>query len=196
MMIKGGVVMDKEDSFYKEKFVESEFGPIHPDVVFGKNVRLGHYVVIEEGCEIGDDCFIGNFVVLRPKTIVGKHSIISHGCVCEGNCMIGNRVLIEPQCHLTKGLIIEDDVYFGTGVNTTNTNRIKHGRSYPLIIDAPIIKRAARIASGVTILPGVVIGENALVGAGAVVTKNVPDFSIVIGVPARIVGMISPDEIL
>jgi len=181
-------------SIYSNNYIESNFGPIHPDVIFGKDVRVGHYVVIEEGCKIGDYCFIGNFVVLRPQTIVGSKSIISHGCVCEGQCKIGKRVLIEPQCHLTKGIVIEDDVYFGTGVSTTNTNKIVHGRKYPLVLKAPIIKRAARIASGVTILPGVVVGENSLVAAGSVVTKDVPDKMMVMGVPAKVIREVPEDE--
>lgn len=178
------------------KYIESIFDPIHPDALFGKNVRVGHYVVIEEECEIGDDCFIGNFVVLRARTKIGKRSVISHGCVSEGDCVLGDRVLIQPQCHLTKGLIVEDDVFFGTGVSTTNTNKIVHGRKCPLILKAPIIKRAARVASGVTILPGVVVGENSLVAAGSVVTHDVPARKVAKGIPARVVADVLEEELL
>lgn len=189
--------MKKEErNLYQRRFIEPLFDPIHPDVVFGENVRLGHYVVIEEDCEIGDNCFIGNFVVIRPGVKLGNHCVIGHGTVFEGDCQVGDRVLIHAQCHITKGVIIEDDVFIAPMFVGANTPRIVHGRNYPLILKPYRIKRAARIGIGVTILPGVVIGKNALVGAGSVVTKDVPDRTIVMGVPAKVVGSVKEEEIL
>lgn len=183
-------------SLYDNRYIEPEFGPIHPDVIFGKNVRIRHYVVIEEGCEIGDETFIGSFCVLRKGTKIGKHCVIGHGTVFEGDCQIGNRILIHSQCHITKGVIIEDDVFIAPMFVGANTPKIVHGRNYPLVLKPYRIKRAARIGIGVVVLPGVVIGENAMVAAGAVVTKDVPDRTIVMGVPAKVIGMVSNEEIL
>jgi len=183
-------------SIYSNKYIESEFSPIHPDVIFGKNVRVGHYVVIEEDCEIGDNCFIGNFVFMRKGTKIGSNCVIGHGTIFEGCCTIGNRVLIHSQCHITKGVIIEDNVFIAPMFVGANTPKIVHGREYPLVLKPYKIKRAARIGIGVIVLPGVIIGENALVAAGSIVTKDVPDRAIVMGVPAKVVGGVSQDELL
>lgn len=178
------------------KNIKPQFPPIHPTVKIGKDVRLGHYIVIEEGCEIGDGTFIGNFCVLREGTRIGKRCVIGHGTVFEGKCVIGDRVLIHAQCHITKGVVIEDDVFIAPMFVGANTPRIVHGRKYPLELKPYCIRRAARIGVGVVVLPGVTIGENALVGAGSVVTKDVPDRAIVMGVPARVVGEVPDDELL
>jgi len=166
------------------------------EISVGKNVRIGIGVVIEKGCKIGDNVIIGHHVVMRPKTIIGNDSVIGHLCVFEGCSIIGSRVLIHAQCHITKDTLIEDDVFIGTGVSTTNTNRIVHGRPYELNIMGPRILRAARVASGVTLLPGVTIGSNALIGAGAVVTKDVPDNQVWYGNPAQYVKDVDSTEIL
>lgn len=178
------------------KYIESEYFPIHPDVIFGKNVRVGHYVVIEEDCEIGDGCFIGNNTVVRAGCIFGNHCVVGHNVVFEANSKFGNHVTINAQCHMTQGIIVEDEVFFGPGVITMNTRHICYGRKIPRIYEPPIVKRASRIGGGSKILPGVIIGENALVAAGSVVTKNVPNGAIVMGVPAKVVGMVAKNELL
>jgi acetyltransferase-like isoleucine patch superfamily enzyme len=169
---------------------------IDDSALIGAGTRLGRNVIIEAGCVIGQNCIIGHNVVLRPETVIGPNSVIAHGCVCEGATTIGARVLIEPQCHLTKHMTIEDDVFFGTSVITTNTNRIVHGRNIELVLAGPHIGRAARIGSGAMIGPGVRIGENALIGLGAVVTKNVPPKQIWFGNPAAFKGFVAQKELL
>jgi UDP-2-acetamido-3-amino-2,3-dideoxy-glucuronate N-acetyltransferase len=185
-----------KNNIYDDPYQVPEFGPVHPDAQFGERVRLGHYVVIEDGCKIGDDTFIGNFTMLRKNTVIGKKCVIGHGTVFEGDCTIGDRVLIHAQCHITKGVVIEDDVFIAPMFVGANTEKIVHGRGYPLILNPYRIKRAARIAIGVTVLPGVTIGENALVAVGAVVTKDVPDRAVVMGVPARLVRYVEDDKLL
>ncbi len=185
-----------KDNIYERQFIEPLFDPIHPDTIFGKKVRLGHYVVIEKGCKIGDYTFIGNFCVLREGTVLGKKCVVGHGTVFEGKCIIGNHVLIHAQCHITKGVVIEDDVFIAPMFVGANTPKIVHGRNYPLVLKPYRIKRAARIGVGVVILPGVTVGENAMIAAGTVVTKDVPDRSIVMGVPGRIVGNVPNEELL
>lgn len=162
---------------YETKYISllESVAPVDPLTKFGKNVRLGVGVIIEKDCSIGDDSFIGHYCVLRPEVKIGKKSMIGHLTVFEGESTIGNRVLIHSQCHITKGVIIEDDVFIAPFFCGANTAQIVHGRNYPLILEAYRIKRAARIGIGVLVLPGVVIGENAQIGVGSVVTKNVPD---------------------
>lgn len=185
----------KDRNIYGNHYIQSKFDPIHPDAIFGKNVRLGYYVVIEEECEIGDNTYIGNFCVMRPKTKIGKNCKIGHSTVFEGRGRLGDRITIMPHAQICLDAVIEDDVFLGPMYIGLNTKRIAHGRG-KAIYSPPIIKRAARIGGGVIVMPGVVVGENSLVGAGALVTKDVPDRAIVMGMPARIVGQVPEKEIL
>jgi len=171
--------------------------PIDLQTCFGNNVRMGDGVVIEKNCSIGNNVIIGNYVVLRPNTTIGDNTVIGHGTIFEGDCVIGKRVLIHAQCHITKGVIVEDDVFIAPFALLTNTRNISHGRkNVPLVLAAPIIRRAARIAGRVCILPGVEIGENALIGLGSVVTKNVPPREIWYGNPASKHGDVPDNELL
>lgn len=143
-------------------------------------------MVIEGDCYVGDNSFVGNHVVMRPGVKIGSDCMIGHGTVFEGDTLIGDRVLIHAQCHITQHVTMEDDVFLGPMVMTINTRNIKHGReSIELDKKGPYICRAARIGGGSSILPGITIGENALIGAGSVVTKDVPDREVWIGVPAK-----------
>lgn len=169
---------------------------IHYATKFGENVKLGHGVIIDEDCVVGNDTFIGHHVVLRSHTRIGNNCMIGHLVVCEGNATIGNRVTIHDQSHITKGAIIEDDVFIAPGLFGANTPKIVHGRNFPLVLKPYKVKRAARIGMAVTILPGLIIGENSLVGAGSVVTHNVPDGEIWFGNPATKHGDVPKDELL
>jgi acetyltransferase-like isoleucine patch superfamily enzyme len=170
--------------------------PIHRTVKFGNKVRLGYGVIIERDCEIGDNVFIGHYTILRPKTKIGKDTVIGHHTVIEGNTSIGDRVLIQSQCNITKGVIIEDDVFIAMFFCGANTKKIKHGRNFPLVIDGYKIRRAARIGAGVLLMPGVEIGENAQVGIGSLVAKNIPPREVWWGWPAKYKRDVWEDEIL
>jgi len=163
----------------------NQFCFVDKNVKIGKNVKVGLFTSIEKNCTIGNDTFIGNGCTLRPHTEIGNDCSFGHLTVIEGCCKIGNRVSFHAQCHITKGTIIEDDVFLAPFYLGTNTKTIDHGRNINPPIEAPVIKRAARIGAAVTILPGVIIGENSLIGAGSVVTKNIPDNEIWFGNPAR-----------
>jgi len=183
---------------YEEKYASllGEEYPIHWSTKFGKNVRIGHGVIIEKDCEIGDNVIITHHCVLRPGTKIGNNSVVSHLTVFEGDSIIGDRVLIEPQCHITKGCVIEDDVFIGPGTITTNTKNIVHGRDIELVLAGPMIRRAARIGGACHITPGVTIGENSFIGMGSTVTKNVPPREMWLGSPAKYYKDIPEEEIL
>jgi len=169
---------------------------IHPTVVFGRNVRVGKGVVIEEGCMIGDNTLIGNNTTLRKNTIIGKNCTLGHSVVSEGNLTIGNHVGIHSQCHLTQTLFIEDHVFMGPSVVTSNTRRISHGRNLLVRTQGPRICRAARIGAGAVLTPEVIIGENALIGAGSLVTKDIPAREIWYGNPAKYIDIVLQSELL
>jgi UDP-2-acetamido-3-amino-2,3-dideoxy-glucuronate N-acetyltransferase len=152
--------------------------PISDTSRLGANVKIYHPDQVNlYGCTIGDDSRVGSFVEIQKNSIIGSRcKISSHSFICEG-------------------VTIEDEVFVGHGVMFTNDRlpRATNSDGSPMSeedwkVESTRVKRRASIGSNATIVPGVTIGECALVGAGAVVTKDVPDFAIVAGVPARIVG--------
>ena len=158
---------------------QGQYCVLFPDVTIGEDTRLGNFVLIRSNTQIGQGCTIGSYVDI------------------EGDVVIGNHVSLQSACYITRGVIIEDEVFCGPRVTTMNDKRICHRRpALTFVRHAPRILRAARVGGGSVLLPGVTIGENAFVGAGAVVTKDVPDRAIVVGNPARIVGRVRDEEIL
>ena len=152
--------------------------------------------IIEDDVQIGHGCYIGHYTIIRGVTIIADHSEIRALCFVAGNASIGPNVKIFQYCNIGFGSRIEADVYMGVGVILTNTWRIAHRRSYPTEIRPVIVKRAARIGSGAVILPGVTIGENALIGAGAIITKDIPPETVVRSNPSRLIARVAEEEII
>ncbi|MBD2309832.1 N-acetyltransferase [Chroococcidiopsis sp. FACHB-1243] len=152
--------------------------PVKDDVKFGKNVNIFHPQLVNlYGCTIGDDTKIGTFVEIQKNTIVGSRcKISSHSFLCEG-------VAIEDEVFIGHGVMFTNDLY----PQATNKDGSLQTEADWSVIKT-LVKCRASIGSNATILPGVTIGEKAIVGAGAVVTHDVPNYAIVVGVPARIIG--------
>lgn len=139
--------------------------------------------------EIGDGTRIWQFCVVLPGAKIGSDCNICSHCFIENDVIVGDRVTVKCGVQLWDGLRIEDDVFIGPNVTFTNdkTPEPKKSRG-EFVPEKTIVKKGAVIGAGATILPGVVIGENARVAAGAVVTKDVPENKLVMGVPARVTG--------
>ena len=182
---------------YKEKFkrVCGIDNPIHWSVVFGMDVKVGENVVIDAGCQIGDNVFIGHNTVIRSNVKIGDDSIIGHLVMIESNTVIGHDTTIQSQCHITKNAVIGNHIFFGPTATMINTHRISHGRDYVPEILTTTIKDWARIGTGSICMPGVTISENAHLAAGAVATKDVPENEIWSGVPAKYLKNVPEDEI-
>lgn len=169
-------------------------------VMLGENVVIGEGSVVQDGaiiednCTIGKNCRIGYHAVLRRGTIVGENSVFGSLSTSEGNNFVGRRTTIHTACHITSGVKIGDDVFIAPYFVGANTRRIRHGRNYPLKLDPYVIENGVRIGICVSVLPGVRIGREALVGAGSLVTRDVPPFSIIYGRPARVVGTVPSEE--
>jgi UDP-2-acetamido-3-amino-2,3-dideoxy-glucuronate N-acetyltransferase len=160
-------------------------------------MQQGQYCVIFPDVTIGEETRIGNFVMIRSETRIGRGCTIGSYVDIEGDVTIGNFVSLQSSCYITRGVIIEDEVFCGPRIATMNDKRISYRRpGLTFERNAPRILRAARVGGGSLLLPGVTVGENAFVAAGSVVTKDVPDFAIVAGNPARVIGRVREEEIL
>ena len=149
--------------------------PVAANVTLGEGVMIFHPTLVNlYGCRIGDDTKIGTFVEIQKNAVIGRRcKISSHTFVCEG-------------------VTIEDDVFVGHGVMFINDRRPRATADGRLQTEADWtvvptqVRRGASIGSGATIMCGITIGEDALIGAGAVVTRDVPPGATVVGVPARV----------
>jgi len=184
-----------QNSIIGNKVVIGDDVVIFPNVYIGENTKIGDGSIIQYGafiehdCNIGRHCRIGTNAVLRRETNIGDHSIFGSLSASEGKNWIGNHVLIHSQCHLTSGIIIEDWVFIAPLFVGANDPKMLHGRRHveKFVPEGPHIKFGSGIAVNVTLLPGVVIGRECIIGASSLVTKDVPDFSIAFGVPAKVV---------
>lgn len=158
-------------------------------IKIGPNSRIRAGSIICSGVSIGENTIIGHNVVIRRGVKIGTNTVISHGVCIERDTSIGNLVRISALTHLTGGCLIEDEVQIGARVVTVNDNELIW-RDNPVLI-APEFRKGCRVGSGVTILGGVEIGVNTLVGAGAVVTRSLPPNVVAYGVPAYIQREIS-----
>ena len=155
------------------------------------------FCVISDDARIGKDTRIGNFVFIRRNTIIGDGCLVGSYVDIEGDVRIGNFLSLQSGCYLTRGVIIEDEVFCGPRIVTLNDKQISYRRaSLEFRCRAPRILRAARVGGGSVICPGVTIGENALVAAGSVVVRDVPDRAIVAGNPAQVVRNVPEDQII
>jgi len=152
--------------------------PIAADVCLGKDVRIFQPDLVNlYGCTIGDETRIGAFVEIQKNASIGARcKISSHTFVCEG-------VTIEDEVFVGHGVMFTNDIY----PRAVNDQGLLQTEADWTVVNTHI-KRRASIGSNATILPGISIGESALIGAGSVVTADVPDFAIVAGVPGRVIG--------
>jgi UDP-2-acetamido-3-amino-2,3-dideoxy-glucuronate N-acetyltransferase len=155
---------------------------IAPDVKLGRNVKIYGFVNLY-GCEIGDNTKIGAFVEIQKGVKIGKNcKISSHSFICEG-------VTIEDEVFVGHHVVFINDKYPRA---TNERGELQTEEDWQL--QPTVVKRRASIGSGAVILCGVTIGENAVVGAGSVVTKDVPPYTIVVGNPARVLRRIEQDQ--
>ena len=159
----------------------TDYTCIAADVKLGKGVKLSHFINLY-GCEIGDHTKIGAFVEIQKNARVGSNcKISSHTFICEG-------VTIEDNAFIGHSVTFINDSYPRA---TAPDGQLQTEKDWK--VEPTVVKRGASIGSGTTILSNVVIGENALVGAGSVVTKDVPANTIVAGNPAKVLRPITPE---
>lgn len=151
--------------------------------------------VVYAGSVVGASAIIGDQAQIRERSQVGAGSVVGRASSVDFDVRIGTGVLIQTSVYVTGGSVVEDHVFLGPGVVTTNDHAMgRHPRGEPL--RGPTFRRACRVGGGVVVLPGIEIGEEAFVAAGAVVVRDVAPREVVMGVPARRVREVPDSDLI
>jgi len=164
-------------------------------LVIEAGARVCAGAIVFAGARIGEGAIVGDQAYVRERTVIGPNSVIGRGSAIDNDVRIGARVRIQTMVYVTANSVIEDDVFVGPCAMTTNDDTMmRHGPEYELA--GATLRRACRIGGGAVLVPGVEVGEEAFVAAGAVVTNDVPQRAFVMGVPARVVRQVRDEDLL
>jgi UDP-2-acetamido-3-amino-2,3-dideoxy-glucuronate N-acetyltransferase len=165
-----------------------------PPAVLGEGVTVGAGAVVLAGARIGDGCVVADQAHVRERTAIGLETVVGRAASVENEVRIGARVRLQTGAYITAWSVLEDDVFVAPGVVLTNDPTAGRRRGEEL--RGAVLRRACRIGGGAVLLPGVEVGEEAFVGAGAVVTRDVPARQVALGVPAKVVREVGEAELL
>jgi acetyltransferase-like isoleucine patch superfamily enzyme len=151
--------------------------------------------VVLAGARVGAGAIVGDQAFVRERAVVGAGSVVGRGSAVDNDVVIGERVRVQTDVYMTAYSVVEDDVFVGPGVLTTNDSTMaRHDASYD--VRGCVLRRACRVGGAAVLTPGVEIGEEAFVAAGAVVVRDVPPRAVVMGVPARVVREVPSEDLL
>lgn len=168
--------------------------PLDP-LVLEDEVTVCAGAVVYAGVRIGRGSIVGDQAHVRERTRIGSDSVVGRGSSVEFGVVVGDRVLIQSDVYVTAECVVEDDVFLGPGVCTTNDDTMaRHPRGEPQ--RGARFRRACRVGGGAVLVPGTEIGEEAFVAAGTVVTRDVPARAVVMGVPGRVVREVPDGDLL
>ena len=167
-----------------------------PPAEIGDGTVISTAAIVFAGSRIGARVIVGDQSCIRERVDIGDDVVVGRGVLIENDTTVGALTKIQADAYITAYSTLEDDVFIAPCVVTTNDNFMGRTERRHELIKGPTIKRGARVGGGAILCPGVVIGEEAFVGAGAVVTKNVDPRMLVIGSPARVLRAVSADELL
>jgi len=162
----------------------------------GAETRISAGAVLSAGTVIGRACVVGDLATVRERCAIGDGVVIGRGVCVENDTAIGAETKIQTNAYITAYCTLEDHVFIAPCVVTTNDNFMGRTERRHALIKGPTIRRGARVGGGAILCPGIEVGEEGFVGAGAVVTKDVPPRTIVVGNPARALREVPPDELL
>jgi acetyltransferase-like isoleucine patch superfamily enzyme len=167
-----------------------------PPLELGEGTIVSTGAVVFAGTTIGARSVIGDQSCVRERCKLGEDVVVGRGSLVENDTTIGARTKIQADAYVTAYSTLEEDVFIAPCVVTTNDNFMGRTEKRHELRKGPTIRRGARIGGAAVLLPGIEVGEEAFVGAGAVVTKDVPPKAVVVGNPARQIRDVPEDELL
>jgi acetyltransferase-like isoleucine patch superfamily enzyme len=167
-----------------------------PPLELGPGTVVSTGAIVFAGTRIGARAIVGDQACIRERCVVGDDVVIGRGSLVENDTTIGALTKIQANAYVTAYSTLEDNVFIAPCVTTTNDNYMGRTERRHALMRGPTIRRGARVGGGAVLLPGVEIGEEAFVGAGAVVLEDVPPRTLVVGNPARALRQVSDDELL
>ena len=191
-VIEGGALLGKVPRLAR---ASSARGGALPPLRVGVRVTVCAGAIVYAGSVVGDEAIIGDQAQVRERSMIGPQTVVGRGSAIDNDVMIGARCKIQTNVYLTAFSVVEDDVFVGPGASTTNDDTMSR-HAAGIALRGARLRRACRIGGSAVIVPGVEVGEEAFVAAGAVVTKDVPPRAFMMGVPARQVREVADEELL
>jgi acetyltransferase-like isoleucine patch superfamily enzyme len=167
-----------------------------PPAVLGAGTVVSTGAIVFAGATLGARVLVGDGACVRKRCVIGDDVVIGRGSLVENDTTVGARTTIQAHAYVTAYSTLEEDVFVAPCVVTTNDNFMGRTERRHELKRGPTIRRGARVGGGAVLCPGIEIGEEAFVGAGAVVTKDVPPRKVVVGNPARVIRDVADDELL
>jgi len=167
-----------------------------PPTMIGDGTIVSTGAIVFAGSQIGSRVILGDQSCVRERVTIGDDVVVGRGSLVENDTTIGELTKIQAEAYITAYSTLEDNVFIAPCVVTTNDNFMGRTDRRHELMRGPTIRRGARVGGGAILCPAVEIGEEAFVGAGAVVTKDVPPRKVVVGSPARVLRDVPEDELL
>jgi acetyltransferase-like isoleucine patch superfamily enzyme len=167
-----------------------------PPTEIGDGTIVSTGAIVFAGSTIGAGCILGDQSCVRERVSIADDVVVGRGSLVENDTTIGSGTRIQAEAYITAYSTLEEDVFIAPCVVTTNDNFMGRTEQRKALMRGPTIRRGARVGGGAILLPGIEVGEEAFVGAGAVVTKDVPARKVVVGSPARVLRDVPTEELL
>ncbi len=161
-----------------------------------KQISVHPTAVVDQGAQIGDGTHVWHFCHIMPGAKIGSNCNLGQNIFVDNNVVIGNGVKVQNNVSLYNSVTVEDDVFIGPSVTFTNVINPRSFIDRKHEFKKTLVKRGASIGANATIMCGIEIGEYSMVGAGAVITKNVPPHMLVLGNPGRVISRVSKEGII
>jgi acetyltransferase-like isoleucine patch superfamily enzyme len=168
--------------------------PLAPTRI-GDGTVISTGAIVFAGSTVGANCIVGDQSCIRERVQLADDCILGRGSLIENDTTVGAGTRIQAEAYITAYSTLEEDVFIAPCVVTTNDNFMGRTEKRRTLMKGPTIRRSARIGGGAILCPGIEIGEEAFVGAGAVVTRDVPARKLVVGSPARVLRDVAADEL-
>ncbi len=192
-VIADGVVLGKQPSLSPRSTAKREE---LPPLEIGAGTIVSTGAIVFAGSRLGERVIVGDQACVRERVTVGDDVVIGRGSLVENDTTIGSMTRIQADAYITAYSTLEEDVFIAPCVVTTNDNFMGRTEKRKKLLRGPTIRRGARVGGGAVLCPGVEVGEEAFVGAGAVVVRDVPPRVVVVGNPARVLRDVPGEELL